>query len=368
MKLKDYYNSALIAKLSQQVKQVHPPFDCAAFEKDANKGLSELEMRPRSKHISVAFYTHLGSNYATFLEIAKRYFNTFPAPEKVKFEEGILYELFANIAEAHGTHVLDENLFLFREITTRFTAEFLIRPFLIEYPKQLIPILIEWSKDENHHIRRLCSEGTRPLLPWGKKLHAILEHPEWVFPILHNLIEDESKYVQKSVANHLNDVSKNQLDAFYGFLNEYKNHPSESVQWIIKHALRSEIKNGNPKALQLIGINPTAENVQATLAANPNPVRIGDNLELTCSITNQAKKPQELVIDYAVHFMRANGSNTAKVFKWTRKTLASGEAITLAKKHSFKLITTRKYYPGNHTVDILVNGKVLCSESFELTD
>ena len=366
VKLKDYFNSTLISTLANRVQTVHPSFNSKAFENDANTGLEELEMRPRSRHISEAFFTHLNRDYVLFIDVATNYFKQYPAEEPIVFERGILVELFANIIEIHGTHELDNNLPLFQEITQRFTAEFVIRPFIEKYPDTLLPILTDWSAHKNHHIRRLCSEGTRPLLPWGKKLHHILEHPELVIPILHNLIHDESKYVQKSVANHLNDISKNQPEVFYTFIDTYKKDKSPSVQWILKHALRNEIKKGNPKALAVVGVNSEVTAVEASLSSSAESVLIGNDIHLETTLENKHFKKQDLILDYKVHFVKANGSTNEKVFKWSRQIMDANQAITLTKKHSFKLISTRVYHPGNHKVELLVNGNVLAQTEFEL--
>ena len=66
--------------------------------------------------------------------------------------------------EAHRERALD----LLYEATKRFSMEFYIRAFLNRWPEETLARLKVLSGDENYHVRRLVSEGTRPKLPWAK--------------------------------------------------------------------------------------------------------------------------------------------------------------------------------------------------------
>ena len=223
----------------------------------------------------------------------------------------------------------------------------------------------QWSLDENEHVRRLASEGCRPRLPWSFRLAQIQGDPTLAAAILDNLKADESLYVRKSVANHLNDITKDHpewvLDLIEGWSLENKH-----TAWIAKHALRSLIKQGNQRALAIIGASGKAEVEIVEVKVEPALIRLGEKITLSFVVKSTVAESQRLVIDYAIDYVKANGSTSAKVFKLKALTLPGKAIEQVSRGQQIKELTTRKHYVGVHAVHILVNGERLASTSFEI--
>ncbi|NJN55833.1 MAG: hypothetical protein HC804_14460 [Anaerolineae bacterium] len=251
------------------------------------------------------------------------------------------------------------------EITKRHTAEFAIRPYLIRYPERTLAVLHGWTEHENPHVRRLVSEGTRPRLPWGMRLHQFIADPRPTLALLEKLKDDPSDYVRRSVANHLNDITKDNPELALQTLARWQENRTPERQWITRHALRSMVKAGDPAALQLLGYAPAQVSVPQ-LTLTPTTLAFGDTLEITFTLQSECDEAQELVVDYVVHFVKANGRPTPKVFKLRNVSLHGRQSLPLRKQHTFKPITTRRYYPGLHRVEIQVNGSTLAGADFEL--
>jgi len=225
----------------------------------------------------------------------------------------------------YGLNHPDISLPLLRHLTPLYTAEFAIRPFIEAHKKQTYEQLLIWCMDSNEHVRRLASEGIRPRLPWGKQLPSYIEDPTDVISLLENLRDDPSDYVRRSVANNLNDISKD--------------HPEIVLE--------------------------TCERWLTPIVA-PSTVCLGTPLQINIEITSTANKEQYIVLDYAIHFMKANGKAAPKVFKWKNLRLQAQQSVTLEKVHPLKAINTRRYYSGQHRVEIMINGKHLSDTNFEL--
>jgi len=93
-------------------------------------------------------------------------------------------------------------------LTPRWSSEGPIRPFIERHPELTYDHLRRWVTDADEHVRRLVSEGTRPRLPWAPQLRGLIADPSPNLPLLDALVDDPSPYVCRSVANHLNDISK----------------------------------------------------------------------------------------------------------------------------------------------------------------
>jgi 3-methyladenine DNA glycosylase AlkC len=265
-----------------------------------------------------------------------------------------------------GARAFTTALALQAELTTRLTAEFGIRPLLDANLTKALPVIQKWTKNPNEHIRRLASEGTRPFLPWARRVRAIVEAPQRTIPILDALYQDESAYVRRSVANHLNDISKADPDLAVATAARWSATATPETRQLVKHALRTLIKKGHPAALELLGFT-RPEGITLTGPALPvDVVRIGDRLAFTFTVHNTGAAPANLVIDYVVHHRKANGAQTPKVFKLATRNLAAGEQLTIDRDHSFKLITTRVYHPGAHALEIQINGESFGRADFEL--
>jgi 3-methyladenine DNA glycosylase AlkC len=228
-----------------------------------------------------------------------------------------------------------------------------------------LALMQEWSRDQNEHVRRLASEGSRPRLPWSFRLEQVQADPTLAAAILDNLKADESLYVRKSVANHLNDITKDHpewvLDLIEGWALDNKH-----TAWIAKHALRSLIKQGNQRALAIIGASGKAEVEIVGLTVEPAVIRLGEKITLSFGVKSTVAESQRLVIDYAIDYVKANGSTSAKVFKLKALTLPGNATELVSRGQQIKELTTRKHYVGVHAVHILVNGERLANTSFEI--
>jgi 3-methyladenine DNA glycosylase AlkC len=253
------------------------------------------------------------------------------------------------------------------EITQRFTSEFAVRPYLIRYPDAALAKLRGWLNDPNEHVRRWISEGTRPRLPWGKRLDQFVRDPAPTLALLEHLKDDPALYVRKSVANHLNDIAKDHPELLLEVLERWRVDAPEGRQWVIRHALRTLVKAGNRRALALLGYDADRSAVQVThLACRPSQLKLGETFTLELTLRNPEDAACEIVIDFVIHFVKAKGKTSAKVFKWTTATLTPQAAQTWRKQVAVRPITTRVHYPGWHALEIQVNGKKLAGTGFEL--
>jgi 3-methyladenine DNA glycosylase AlkC len=252
-------------------------------------------------------------------------------------------------------------------LTQRFTAEFSIRPFLIQHTEATLERLMDWTHDPSEHVRRLVSEGTRPRLPWASRLPAFQRNPKPVLALLERLKDDPAHYVRRSVANNLNDIGKDHPDLLADTGRAWLKDATAERQWVVQHALRSAIKRGEPGALAALGFGTGAEVLIGQSNITPRRAVIGGKLAVNFEVTNSTAKPQRVLVDFAVHYIKANGASRAKVFKLTTLHLAPHETQGVCKRISLAEMTTRKHYPGLHRVDVILNGSSQSLGSFDLS-
>ncbi|WP_326565581.1 DNA alkylation repair protein [Amycolatopsis rhabdoformis] len=269
--------------------------------------------------------------------------------------------------EDGGPAAFDAALDLLALLTPRLTAEFAIRQLLEADLDRALPKVLAWTTDPSEHVRRLASEGTRPLLPWARRVPAISARPGVTVPILDALHRDESAYVRRSVANHLNDVSRARPEVVVAAAGRWLSASADKqTAQLVRHGLRTLVKQGDPGALTLLGFAPPdGITFEGPLLSVPT-VSVGGELSFTGILRNTGESAQNLVVDYVVHHRKANGTTTPKVFKLTTRTLEPGGELRLDRTHSFRLITTRVYHPGAHALEIQVNGTSLGKADFEL--
>jgi len=250
-------------------------------------------------------------------------------------------------------------------ITQRFSAEFAIRPFIAAHPDKVFPILHRWTQDPSAHVRRLVSEGSRPRLPWGLQLKALVADPAPTAPLLLALQDDASDYVRRSVANHLNDIAKDHPARVVAWVQQHlKDAPTER-RALLRHASRTLVKLGHAGMLKAWGLGQPLKG-SLVLSLSPTHITLGQSLQMDVSITSSTRRAQNLVVDYAVHHVKADGALSPKVFKGWNLVLAPGETRALRKAHPVRPITTRRYHAGRHVLDLRVNGQVLAEAPFEL--
>ncbi|PCI43210.1 MAG: DNA alkylation repair protein, partial [Proteobacteria bacterium] len=246
-----------------------------------------------------------------------------------------------------------------------FSSEFGIRFFLLKSPDKTLRTMKIWTKDCDKHVRRLASEGSRPRLPWAMQLPAFIDDPTPVLELLELLKDDKEEYVRRSVANNLNDIAKDHPERVADTAETWMLGASNERKKLIRHACRTLLKQGNTRVLQVFAYNPP-HLTQVNIQIETPEVMFGTALQFGMSISSNAKHAQPLMIDYVIHHQKANGKTSPKVFKWSVKTLAANETLKLSKKHMIKKISTRTYYQGLHTLEIMVNGVSVGKVDFQL--
>jgi 3-methyladenine DNA glycosylase AlkC len=354
--MKNAIGAEAVRELSAGLRAAWRAFDAAEFERAALDGLLLLELTERARHVADVLREHLPREVPRALALLAR---TFPPPAPEDGKVGLSALRFFVHSEFVGRHALehvDEALVFMRELTRRFTAEFAIRPFIEREPERLLGVLAAWARDEDVHVRRLVSEGTRPRLPWGKRLRVFDADHEPVLALLETLRDDPSEYVRRSVANHLNDIGKDRPQVLLDVAERWLTDAPAPRAKLLKHALRSLVKQGDARALSLLGAGraPKVEIQRATFT--PRRVKLGGDLVLLVELASTARTRQDLLVDYAIHYVKANGERRAKVFKGRRFELAASERTTLRFTRSFADMTTRRHHPGTHAAELLVNG------------
>lgn len=360
--MKNFYNLPLIELTAKLLANRYSEFNQQGFINFAANDLANRELKDRSNQIFLGFKKYLPADYRTSVELL---LSTL-APvvddqdlnELCSTEAGLAGWIVMPMTQYVGELGQDDLVFsmeALRQLTKRFTSEFGIRYFLIEQPEASMAILESWIQDPCKHVRRLVSEGTRPLLPWAMQIPEFKRHPMPVIQLLERLKNDESEYVRRSVANNLNDIAKNQPDLVADIATQWLKQANNNRQRLVKHACRTLIKKGHTQALAAFGYY-SVEMLEVTLTINSAQVEFGNHQEFTCEITNPTSQSHKILLDYVIYHQKANGKLAPKVFKWKELELAAGQSVTLSKKHAFVPITTRKYYQGEHACAVQLNG------------
>lgn len=357
---KNWYNEELYRDIAAQLAAVDPKFDHKKFLSLTLTGLEQRELMDRLRQTAIAVEATLSGNYrqkvAALLKITPT------------IKRGFVTLSFCDFVARYGLDDFDFSLNTLKFLTPFGSAEFAVRPFIERDPDRALAVLLTWARDKNEHIRRLASEGSRPRLPWGLRIKAVVANPDLTAPILETLKADPALYVRKSVANHLNDIAKDHPEWLLDRVESWKNGDAGTT-WIIRHALRTLIKKGHPRALAFLGADPkSAASVQVRrFTVSPEKIKLGDSIELLAELTAKGKKPLPLVIDYVIHYARASGKASAKVFKWTTAELSPGKPLVLKKRQTIRDFTTRKHHAGLHRIELQINGRRLAEASFMLT-
>ena len=360
----------LVRCIGAHVAQHHDGFDRLGFETDILAELDHLELKQRAGLIARHLDSHLPQDLTTRFSILKAMLHpmTEIAFDRGSDERGIRgwgMMPLGMVVAASGLDDFDASFALLKEMTKRATAEFDVRPFLAQDQERALAIMTPWVKDESVHVRRLVSEGTRPRLPWGMRLQALVADPTPTLPLLDALKDDPEDYVRRSVANHLNDIAKDHPDLVAEIAASWLKDADRNREKLVRHACRSLIKQGHAATLEAFGLNPPEVRVEGP-QITASEVAYGEAVGFTIEVVSASSNPQDLVLDYLVHFRKANGTLAPKVFKWTKLTLGPGERLTLSRSHAIRPITTRVYYGGTQAVSLRINGQDFGFSEFEL--
>lgn len=323
----------------------------------AKEHLDPLALRARSDLLAAAIIRDHGQDYASLADVFRA------ALADPRFTGWMIWPVTeAAVTLAPDGEGFDDALDLLAELTPRLTAEFAIRRLLARDLDRALERIRGWTTHPDEHVRRLASEGTRAYLPWAIRVPGLIARPEATLPILDALHADESEYVRRSVANHLNDLARHAPELVVETAARWHGSGSE---WVVRHGLRTLIKKADPGALALLGFGPIAVTVSPP-ALGSTAVPLPGALAFSVSVRNDSADPARLAIDYLVHYRKANGTLSPKVFKLTTATLAPGEGRTFTKSHAFRPMTTRVHHPGPHALEVQVNGVRSGLTAFEL--
>ena len=365
--LKTFFSPSLVRRLAADLARVHPEFPADSFVKSACTGLDALKLLDRGRHIARALATHLPSSYPDAIDVLLRSLGPEHATDElVGVGMAPFFYLPHTIFVAdYGLEHFDLSMRAQCELTKRFSAESSIRPYIARDPERVMTVLHAWTKDDNAHVRRLVSEGTRLRLPWAPRVAWLDANPERVLALLELLKDDRSTMVRRSVANNLNDLGKIRPDLLIRRAAAWLEDGTPDRRSLVEHALRSAVKRGDRDALRLLGFGkkPSVSLKQVTF--DPRRVRIGGRVTMTFDLRSRSQARQDLLIDVAVHFVKARGT-AAKVFKVTRLVLAPRESVSLKTAFSLAVHTTRVPQPGRHVVDVIVNGHTMRAGSFDV--
>lgn len=365
--LKNSFGPEIPEYLASLVGAVVPRFPRKRFIAACLDGLEDLELMPRAQHVADALVDVLPDDPAVMLQILIDALEREGPPQELKGMEGFRYLPIVDVVAEHGLDQFELAMTLQYEITQRFTAEFSIRPYLEAHPDATLDRLRTWADDPSEHVRRLVSEGTRPRLPWAPRLRSFMADPTPVIEFLDLLKDDPSEYVRRSVANNLNDIAKDHPDLAVDVARRWWQGASPDRKRLVKHGLRTLIKQGHPGALDVIGYGADSPLRIAQTSCVPDTVAIGGKVRVAIDLHNPTDEPHGALVDIVVHFVKANGTTNRKVFKGAEVDVGPGETVTVSKTISLQVHSTRTPYPGTHRVDVLVNGTAHSVGSFEVT-
>ena len=356
--LKDLFDAARYRQTAAQLAALHPRFYAVRFLTHALDGLADRELLARMHRTAEAFHLALPVPFTEQLAVLRAHLP--------QIGHGFVAIWPCAHVANHGIDHPATALEALRLFTRFGSAEFAIRPFITRDTTGTLAVLRRWADDPDEHVRRLASEGSRPRLPWGGNLPALIADPSPTLPILTALRADPSLYVRKSVANHLNDITKNHPELVLDFVSTWDRTDARTA-WIVRHALRTLIKRGHPRALAMLGAGAVPK-LEAQFKVSPARLTLGGTLVLTARLTSTHARAQSLIVDYVVHYARPSGGSAEKVFKWKQLSLAAGETVTLSKRQVIRDFSTRRHHPGRHRVELQINGRRLAAGGFSLSE
>lgn len=355
--LKEMFNAAFYDRLSSELYKVYSDFSKVEFLREIQDGHEQRSLNERMRHTSLVLRKYLPDDYPTTLNIMKK---TIP-----NLDRGYTALLFPDFVGVFGLSYFDQSLEALKYFTQFGSSEFAIREFLRKDFERTIKLMSIWAEDENVHVRRLASEGSRPRLPWSFKLDKVIQNPKLTLPILEKLKADKELYVRKSVANHLNDISKEAPELVLQILRNWKGYSIET-DWILKHGARTLLKRGDVHVLEIFGVAGSTQLVVRNFELKRTSVCIGDSLPFNFTLYNEGSVALNARIEFAVYYKKKSGELSKKVFKISERIIEPLQEIHFEKSVSFKIITTRVFHLGMHGLSLIVNGQESAQKKFEL--
>ena len=355
-------NPAAISGLAGSLSTAAPDITFTELRR-ASDHLDGLKLRSRTDLVTAALLADLPADYRSVAAIFRS------ALQDSAFAGWPIWPVTETVTtlavESPDPGAFEDGLSLLAELTPRLSSEFAIRRFLTADLTRALTVIETWTADPDETVRRLASEGTRSFLPWAIRVKQLLDAPASTVPIIDALYRDSSEVVRRSVANHLNDLSRRQPELTTRIAANWLANSDENTKWVVRHATRTLIKKGYPPALALLGFAPARITV-AGFALDTTTVTTPGDLGFEFTVTNSDTAPITLAIDYAVDYRKNNGSSASKVFKLTTRTLAPAETVLISKRHNFRPMTTRVHYSGEHSIWLQINGERYPGKSFDL--
>jgi 3-methyladenine DNA glycosylase AlkC len=362
--LRDSFGADVPRRIAAMIARVYPGFPATRFVDDALSGYEELELTARARHIAAAMARHLPRDPEAAIDILIASLG--PKDERLQGMESFRYLPHVLFVAAYGLDCFEASMRAQYELTQRFTAEFSIRAFIERHPEATLARLREWATDPSPHVRRLVSEGTRPRLPWAQRLRRFQEDPAPVLELLELLRDDPEEYVRRSVANNLNDIAKDHPDVVVEVGARWLQDATPDRRRLVKHALRTLVKQGYAGALALLGYSGNSPVTVTAVRITPAIPAIGERVRIEVAMRNNSAAVASALVDLRVHFVKANGAHSPKVFKGGELELQPAADAVVRKTVSLAQHTTRTHYPGRHRVEVLLNGVAHDAGTFDV--
>jgi len=348
--IKNIYNHESLRKIALDIQSIYNSFQVDEFLKSTmDETWDDLELKDRVYRISVNLGKYLPAEYSTAISVI----------DKVVMNYGSWLDGFGGFfpifVELYGQD--EENWGVSMDALARYTqyasSEIAVRSFIINHEERMMAQMYTWSKHENELVRRLASEGCRPQLPWGQALTKYKKDPTPILPILEQLTADPSLHVRKSVANNLNDISKTHADLVAKLAKDWYGE-NEYTNWIVKHGCRTLLKKGNRDVLAIFGFHDITSIDIDNFALGATSISLGE--DITFSFAIFTKEATKVRLEYGIDYVKSNGKRNRKIFQISEVSLKENEKKFYTKKHSFADVSTRKHYPGVHSITLIVNG------------
>jgi 3-methyladenine DNA glycosylase AlkC len=369
---KNVINCQNVHDLGSKIRNSWPNFDLDNFNKEIANNLPEQGLGERIQQVRRSLFNYLPKCYEQSLLILLKSLpdvlpnNAFDTKLDLASQNGFIMISLTAFVSRYGINHYQFSMNALKEMTKRFSAEGSIRYFIIKYPEQVMDTFSRWVLEDSAHVRRLVCESTRPRLPMMIGLPEFKKDPSPIIPFLESLKSDSELFIRRSVANNLNDISKDNPDVVTTLLAKWSHDKSPNMTWLVKHALRTLEKKGNVNALNILGFSENPQVYVENFTLKNTHINLGEHLDITLQLSARGTSEENLLIDYEIYHMKANGKLMPKVFKWTKKIISIGGELHLVKKHNIKPISTRKYYAGKHEIHLKVNGKSMAKETFIL--
>ncbi len=362
--LKDLYSPEFYASFAEVLESTLPNFDRDDFiSRIFTAEFADFELKQRMAHTADVLHRFLGDDFeqaaTTICELVTNLRSAGIT------EKSLEYMFLPDYIERYGIDDYATSIAAIETVTQYTSCEFAVRPFILRYGETMLAQMQAWSRHREETVRRLASEGTRPRLPWAMALPELKRDPAPVLPILENLKADPSETVRRSVANSVNDISKDNPQIALRLARDWIGD-NAATDALVKHACRGLLRQGDAAALELFGFDRRQLEL-ADFGLSTARVAMGQALEFSFAVSNRGRRAKPLRLDYAIYLLKKNGQQNRKVFNLSEREIGAGETLELVKKHPFKPITTRRYYSGRHAVAVIVNGVESGSLDFELS-